>query len=131
VDLALPEEREPDRAYAEGPWHAELKYLESAGAGPAALHLRYSAAEANLVLAPAGPEPLLVEIAMDGAAPAPGERAEAPAQGPQGSGLIRVDRPRLYRLVRHPEHGTHELRLEVAGPGLRAYVFTFVAGLAK
>lgn len=130
TDLALPARRDPDRVYIEGPWLAELRYLESAGPGPGALHLRYTAAEVHLILAPGGAEPVEVEVTVDGAVPAAAERGEPGRETASGAALVRVDEPRLYRLLRHDGSGTHELRLAVERPGLRAYAFTFVAGAA-
>jgi hypothetical protein len=36
----------------------------------------------------------------------------------------------MYRLVRHADLESHELRLRVEPPGLRAYAFTFVSAPA-
>jgi hypothetical protein len=38
---------------------------------------------------------------------------------------VRVDIPRLYRLVSNPDGRLHELRLEARGPGLTIYAFSF------
>ena len=44
-----------------------------------------------------------------------------------GCPVIRVDRPGMYRLVRHDAFVTRTLSLKVASGGLRAYAFTFVS----
>lgn len=122
----LPGRRDSDRVCAQGPWRTELKYLESAGGGPAALHVRYSALEVNLVLAPAG-EPIEIELAQDGLPLAAEDRGADASATPSGAAVVRVTHPRLYRLVKNREFGAHDLRVGVDRPGLRAYQFSFVS----
>jgi thiol-disulfide isomerase/thioredoxin len=130
VRFLLPGRREPDRVYALGPWRTELKHLESVGTEPAAMHLRYTAVEVNLVMASADGPAVEVEIAVDGEALPADRRGEDVSQAASGTTLVRVAEPRMYRLVRDREHGTHDLRLAVEAPGLRAYAFTFVSCVA-
>ncbi len=128
--FTLPGRRRADRIYAAGSWRTELTHLESVEAAPAALHLRYSAIEVDLIMASARAEPIEVEIAVDGRPLPVAERGEDTTSTPSGATLACVGTPRLYRLVRHAEHGTHDLRLGVEAPGLRAYAFAFASCVA-
>jgi hypothetical protein len=126
--LSLPGRRQPDAVYAEGAWRHELPYLESAEASPAALHVRYTAVEVNLVAhAPEG-ETIEVEIGQDGVPLDAMDLGEDAIAAESGATYVAVSGPRLYRLVRNHVYATRDLRLSLDRPGLRVFALTFVSG---
>jgi thiol-disulfide isomerase/thioredoxin len=129
--------------FLEGDWllTAEAAARPVGAQGESRLHLRYMAKDVNLVMMP----PLAdrqgrIELLQDGeplAAEDAGEDVgiEDPStlrlgSGQAGSGqvaaaIVRVDAPRMYRLVRNREINTHELTLVTRSDGIMLYAFTF------
>lgn len=136
-DLPLsPQRREPN-FYAAGIWRAEREYLTFAGQNGGRIVLPYSAAGVNAVLSPSGDPvevmldlrpsdaPPVVEVRQDGA-PLTALTAGADiAYTEDGISVVRVERPRLYGLVRNPAFESHELELTFRAGGLALYAFTF------
>lgn len=129
---SLPPRREDGYFYAEGIWRASDHALELAGQ-QGALVLPYHAASANAVLAPSadpvdlrlGLKPALtLTVTQDGQPLDPAWAGEDVFLD-SGSTCVRVEAPRMYQLVRNPDVRPRELRLEVNGPGLAVYAFSF------
>lgn len=97
--------------------------------GESKLHLRYMAKEVNLVLMPpiAGGEARL-ELLQDGA-PLPLDDAGEDTRVEDGRAVVRLDIPRMYRLVNNREIDTHELTLVTTSDGVSLYAFTFTSCL--
>ena len=73
-------------------------------------------------------EPLIVEYAGGGASAAlDGAGSVAVALDGEPEGVIHLEGPGLYELARHPEHGLHEVRLDLDGP-IRVWSVAFAPG---
>lgn len=112
--------------YAKGKWASTAEYMESVELPENSLLLRYEASSVNLVMAsPRGPACDVV-IQQDGR---PVRTVSATIDTrflESGESFIRVQEPRMYRLVDDPGFGFHELEL-VCPPGLAAFAFTFTS----
>jgi thiol-disulfide isomerase/thioredoxin len=119
-----PEHRAMNAAYLDGSWTVRREHSE-ARAG-ASLSVWYQAAEVNLVLHP-GPEGgSLVDVELDGA-PVPEHLRGEDVQNEADGTVVRVDVPRMYRLIRGSSFEEHDLLLRARSDGVRAYAFTFVS----
>jgi thiol-disulfide isomerase/thioredoxin len=113
--------------YYEGDW---LLQAESASRPFGAqrlsrLHLEYMAADVNLVIHPplAG-GPGRMRVLIDGEPP--GDLAGPDAR----DGVVSVDVPRMYELVRSPDVERHALTLETESDGVALFAFTFTSCVA-
>lgn len=139
VMYRLPDEgqRHGGQFYLEGFWRAWPESVAFAGQDGGRVLLPYSGSGVNAVLSPSGDnvevmldlrptdqEPL-VEVRLDG------NRLLRPEAGadvwfaPGGRSYLRIDRPRLYEIVRHSGCEEHELELIFHAQGLALYTFTF------
>lgn len=128
--------------YAAGAWRAQVDHLASAGE-TSTLILPYQAVTVNAVMSPSGdPLELMLNISDAHAQPLPpvdvfitqNDRPldELNAGGDiifdaDGRSRVRVDVPRMYNLVNHPDFGDFELRLTPNRPGFAIYAFTFTS----
>lgn len=111
--------------YLDGAWllAAESVARPVGGGGPSRLILDYMAADVNLIMhPPTSGETGLLRVLLDGA-PVSGEAAGADVV----DGVVRVERPQMYRLVSGADTAAHELVLETESDGLAAYAFTFTS----
>ena len=115
-------------AYLDGPWFAGREAIEACPLDGRPSHLLVScaAAEVNLVMnAPESGEAAL-SVLVDGAPLARSEAAED-VGWIEGRSIIRVNEPRMYRLIKAAEVRQRLVELSVSAPGLEAYAFTFVS----
>jgi len=108
-------------AYLAGTWRVDQESAR-AEAADAAIALRYTAKDVNLVMAPPEGGSVRAEIGLeDGQEPGDDVRHE------NGRAIVTVDRARMYNLVANDSvaHGSLTLKAEQAG--LSAYAFTFVS----
>lgn len=130
--LPAPADRHDGWFYAEGTWRAGDEYLALAG-NRGALVLPFHAATVNAVMAAsADPVDVMLDLCppVEVAVTLDGRPLEAHAAGgdvslESGRSTVRVGAPRMYELARLPDAGQHELRLELAAPGLAVYAFSF------
>jgi hypothetical protein len=88
-------------------------------------HLDYMAADLNLVLhPPITGEPGALRVLIDGAP------VDAIAGEDVRDGIVNVDIPRMYSLIRNSEVEQHTLTLETDSDGLAAFAFTFTSCVA-
>ncbi len=118
--------RDPGRhlestAYLDGRWRVEQESTRAAAPG-AALRLRYTAREVNLVMAPGADGPKTVEIALSG-----GERPGTDVKTDSGRAIVKVERPRMYNLVDNETVNQGALELKAIEAGLAVYAFTFTS----
>lgn len=129
TSLTLPDDRPEGRIYAEGDWKAIPDGIVLQ-VGSGSIVVPYRASSVNAVLAPAfdpsrsAEPPLSLEILEDGV-PLPVERFGEDVRLEDGRARLTIESPRAYALVRSPDAGPHELRLEVPRPGLQLYAFRF------
>jgi thiol-disulfide isomerase/thioredoxin len=117
--------------YLEGDWMltGEASARPVGAKGESRLHVRYMAKEVNLVMHP----PLVdrqgrVELLQD-AAPLAAEDAGEDVSIDDGKAVVRVNEPRMYRLVNNCSIDTHDLTLVTRTDGIMLYAFTFTGCL--
>ncbi len=113
-DLTIPQNIAGNIAYLEGEWKDNGDYIELVS-GKGAIEIEYNAKELHFV-----------------ASSENGSRAYAIIDGNKStsaqdvsSGFATITTSRLYRISSADSYGTHKLRIEIDGKGLRAYAFTF------
>jgi thiol-disulfide isomerase/thioredoxin len=116
--------------YAHGAWHNEAECLRHARTTPAAedhIAIRYHALEVNCVMKPEGGKPFTVIVTQNGEPVRSTDKGADLQYDAQGRSTLRVNEPRMYRLIKNAAFGTYELKLACAGEGLGVYSFTFVS----
>jgi len=113
----------PEGLSFEGAWEFEAECAVIAG-NPSRLHLRYSAAEVNLVAAP-GPAGGTLEVRDNGAPVDHQSRGADLRETPDGRTLVEIDRPRMYRLIRRDRFLDRNLEIRSHSAGVELYAFTF------
>ena len=118
--------RDPGRhmestAYLDGRWRVEQEAAHAEAAN-AALRLRYTAREVNLVMAPGSNGAVKVEVTLLN-----GEHAGADVKTFDGRAIANVERPRMYNLVDNETVNQGAIELKALDPGLAVYAFTFTS----
>ena len=107
-----------------GAWHSLADC--AATAGGARLCLIYSGAEVNLVVSPTAESGLAeLEIRQNGEPVAKAVRGEDVMEGAAGKTVIRVTRPRMYRLIRSRRFEQALLEIRCGVRGVQFFAFTF------
>ncbi|HEY8171765.1 MAG TPA: redoxin domain-containing protein [Dehalococcoidia bacterium] len=114
-------------AYLAGDWLLSSEYLaRPAGAGAlSTLTVPYVAKEVNLVVHPPtyGGD-AMISVMQDGA-PIAADDAGPDVQAGGATSVMRIDTPRMYRVVNNREIGRHELTLSTTSDGVALYALTF------
>jgi len=118
--------RDPGRhmestAYLSGKWRVESECAR-AEAADAALRLRYTAREVNLVMAPGPSGSTKVQVSLSD-----GERLGADVKTIDGRAIVNVDRPRMYNLIDNDNVNQGALELTALDAGLAVFAFTFTS----
>ncbi len=108
-------------SYLAGIWRIEQESACSEAPG-AAISLRYTAKDVNLVMAPAEGASVRAEITLEGA-----QRAGDDVKFDGKQGYITVDRPRMYSVVANESVVSGAMTIRAEAAGLAAYAFTFVS----
>lgn len=123
--------------YAEGIWQAGPEAFAFAGREAGRIVVPYQAAGVNAVLSPSADPvevmlnlrptdaPPLIDVLLDGAFLTPENAGADIEYNDGGVSYIKVDRPRMFELVKQAVHGMHELELIFRAGGLALYAFTF------
>lgn len=120
------EVRQDGVIYLGGSWRATREALLAAGDGDRELRVRFKGTGASIVAAPPrGGDGARVGVTLDGAPVPAALRGEDLQAGPEGDTALRIDAPRLYRLVDDAPFGKHEIVLTPAQAGTAFYVFYF------
>ncbi|HKN12611.1 MAG TPA: redoxin family protein [Candidatus Binatus sp.] len=108
-------------SYLAGRWRVEQESARSEAPG-AAISLRYTAKDVNLVMTPPAGASVRAEVTLEGS-----QRAGDDVKFEGERGFVTVDRPRMYSLVANESvvSGALTIRAEVAG--LAVYAFTFIS----
>ena len=113
--LVLPGQVQPDTLYLGGQWNFTDQYAENTG--NASIVFRYDAK--NVYFVASARNSTAVRVYLDG----------KPITGGAGSDVtnstVAIQAEQLYTLVQGSGYGGHTLELDIPGPGLRAYTFTF------
>ena len=89
--------------------------------------VEYQAASVNGVMRPAGVEPFVVDVTLDGDPVLEKMRGDDIQVDEAGRTFILVDRVRLYNIIRSGEIGRHVLKLASDSKDFVLYTFTFGA----
>jgi thiol-disulfide isomerase/thioredoxin len=113
-----PSKHKRDVVYLAGQWEQKPEYAETFDDDPAYILIRYFAKEANLVIHP--PEkPVTAKVFLD----------EKPLTAGAGedvkNGELRIDQPRMYRIVKTNGYEEHQLKLLFNSKGVQCYAYTF------
>ena len=115
---ALPQGgRSPNEFYLDGTWTIQPEYATSGSAG--SITYTYSAHDVYLVAS--APTPVTITVLRDGKPV--GSYAGSDVDPKTSTAVIHENR--LYRLVHDADAGAHTIQIQVSGPGLQAYTFTF------
>jgi thiol-disulfide isomerase/thioredoxin len=108
-------------AYLAGRWivGSEASRAEAAGA---AIELRYTAMDVNLVMTPPAASPARVEVMLG-----EGARPGADVKFENGRTFVTVDRPRMYGLVANESVASGALKLIAHDSGVSVFAFTFIS----
>jgi thiol-disulfide isomerase/thioredoxin len=87
--------------------------------------ISYDALEANAVIKPEGGKPFDLFLLHDGKPVAPAAKGEDVRYDAKGRSFIRVDAPRMYRLIQKKARGRQELKLGSSSPDFGLYTFAF------
>jgi thiol-disulfide isomerase/thioredoxin len=118
--------RDPGRhaegaSYLDGKWRVEQECARAEAAG-AAVAIRYTGKDVNLVMAPRAGAVSRAELTLS-ADQKPGEDVALE----NGRTFVTIDRPRMYNLVANDSVSPGALELRATDAGLCAYAFTFVS----
>ncbi len=118
--------RDPGRhmeglTYLSGRWRIEQECARAEAPG-AAIDLRYTAKDVNLVMAPPPGAIVRAEIVLD-----EGQRPGDDVKHNNGRAYVTVERPRMYNLVANDIVSSGALELRAESAGLSAFAFTFVS----
>ncbi len=121
ADYADPGRHAEGVVYLRGRWTVDREGAR-AEAAQAAIAIRYTAMDVNLVMAPPAAGPARVELELGG-----NQRPGADVRRDGARMIVNVDRPRMYALVANESVEPGNLRLRALEPGLSAFAFTFVS----
>jgi hypothetical protein len=108
-------------SYLAGKWRVEEESARSEAPG-AAISLRYTAKDVNLVMAPPAGASLRAEVTL-----ADGQCAGDDVKFEGERGFITVDTPRMYNVVANESVVSGSLTIRAEAAGLAAYAFTFIS----
>ena len=116
-NFSAPQNPQQNKLYFEGRWNITDEYSENKEA--ASIVFRYSAKDVYMVASSlAG---VKIRILRDGKPV--GQFAGEDIDAVSSSGTVKENR--LYKLIHDDVPGEHTLEIQVEGPGLKAYTFTF------
>lgn len=118
------------RMYLEGDWLPARESVEfrPAPGGSGLVVVPYAALGASAVMQSSGTRPVDVTVRQDGSYVGKGEAGDDLRHDAAGRSHVVVREPRLYSLVRNPEHSSHHLVLVPLDGGLVLYAVSFEAG---
>ena len=108
-------------SYLAGIWRVDQESAHSEDSG-AAISLRYTAKDVNLVMAPPAGASVRAEITLEG-----GQRAGDDVKFEGERGFITVDGPRMYSVVANESVVSGSVTIRAEAAGLAAYAFTFIS----
>ncbi len=119
----------PERFYLSGKWFSgrESVRFEGATGETGTIVFLYEAKDINAVLASASGKSMEARLFQDDV-PLPQSVAGKDLRR-STRGRLHLDSPRMYNLVRNPEFGAHQLRIEVTEPGLEVYSVSFTTSV--
>jgi len=128
-DYKKPELKQEDTIYVEGRWLSTSEYMKPVLNGSddtAHVYLRYTSSEVNLVINPEGDRDFKLFVMQDEKYLDPQDAGEDVEFDSKGKSYIVVRKPKMYKLIKNKEFGSHHLKLSTDSNGLALYAFTFV-----
>ncbi len=128
-DYKKPEVKQEDTIYVEGRWLSTSEYMKPALDGSvdmAHVYLKYTSSEVNLVINPEGDGDFKLFVMQDEKYLDPQDAGEDVEFDSEGKSYIVVRKPKMYKLIKNKEFGSHHLKLSTNSNGLAMYAFTFV-----
>ncbi len=119
IRYVLPDTLAPNQVYLEGEWFNDADHLRLRSA-TGKIVLIYKAKSVNLVAGAPGAGARLM-IKVDGRYIDQSYSCEDVGDG----GMVKVSGHDMYHIICGPAYGQHKLEVEVDGPGLSIYAFTF------
>lgn len=113
--------------FLQGPWFCAQEFVRHARETKTPqdyVLILYHATEVNAVLRTTSREPRVVQVTQDGRPVKEHDAGEDVAWENERS-VIRVAEPRMYRIIRNREFGSHELKLLPLTNEFEIYAFTF------
>ncbi len=105
-----------DKFYLVGTWDMQPEYAQGKDAG----HILFRYRAMNVYFVGSSDQPLTVRVLRDGKL-LTNDLAGADVR----DGVVTIGDERLYHLIKEGEGSEHRLDLEISGPGLKAFTFTF------
>jgi thiol-disulfide isomerase/thioredoxin len=121
ADYVDPGRHAEGATYLSGRWTVG-KESARAESGGAALAIRYTAMDVNLVMAPPAAGAARVEIILEN-----GQRPGADVTIEHGRSFVNLDRARMYSLVANESVLPGALQLKMLDAGISTYAFTFIS----
>jgi thiol-disulfide isomerase/thioredoxin len=115
--LTLPATFDLNALYLGGTWNFQDQFAENTS--PANIVFQYSAK--NMYIVASSASGVKVKVLLDGKPIDPSVAGADVA----ADGTMTIQADRLYSIVQGASYGQHTIELEVEGPGLDAYTFTF------
>ena len=116
--------------YLQGLWHNGLESLRHARATKDYedyMAILFYATSVNIVMSPEGGEPFQVMVTIDGAPLKPTQAGVDITFDADGKSFVMVNESRMYRVVKMPEFGGHEMKLSSNSDDFSVFAFTFGA----
>jgi thiol-disulfide isomerase/thioredoxin len=120
-DYADPGRHAEGATYLSGCWNVGQESARAEAPG-AAIAIRYTAMDVNLVLAPPIDKPARIELSLSDS-----QRPGDDVKIVDGRSLVTIDRARMYSLVANESVVTGSLKITALEPGFSAYAFTFIS----
>ena len=115
--LTIPQSTQSNQLYLEGSWDFKSEYAQSISAAARVLY-KYSAK--NVYMVASSDAGVKLKILRDGQPIGAVAGSDVAADG-----TVTIKENRLYNLVKEAGYGQHTLEIEIEGPGLKAFTFTF------
>ena len=116
--------------YLQGMWRngrESLKHARVTTGYEDYMALRFYATSANVVVSPEGDEPYDIRVTLDDMPVTEEYKGADIMYDDEGNSYVRVDEPRMYRLVSAPTYAGHDLKLSSNSDAFSVFAFTFGA----
>lgn len=114
--LSIPADVSLNKLYLGGSWKFNSEFAESQSKST----ITYKFKSKDVYFVASSVAGVKVTVMIDGKPIGSNVGADVAADG-----TVTIQANRLYKLVHMPDYGEHTLQLEIEGPGLDAYTFTF------
>ena len=123
-----PGDHKKHKLYLQGAWLAgeeNLSHGRDTSKFEDYMLLQFAAKSVNVVLNPENDEPFNVLVTVDGEYLTEFNKGKDVVIEKDGRSILRVDRPRMYRVIEAPKYGTYEVKLSSNSSNFAVSAFTF------